>query len=143
MNVGVKQACRVVTAYRGHLLSLTTSTRSAGTMSTAEKQPGPVESVIREKLSQHFQPSHLDVINESYMHCVPPGSETHFKVVVVSDKFDNEAIIKRHRMVNGVLQEELEGPVHALSIMAKTPKQWEDSGGKVSKSPACRGGMGQ
>ncbi|XP_078576961.1 DNA-binding transcriptional regulator BolA-like isoform X2 [Branchiostoma floridae x Branchiostoma japonicum] len=140
MNVGVRQACRLVTAYRGNLLSLTA--RSARTMSTEEK-PGPVESTIREKLSQHFQPSHLDVINESYMHCVPPGSETHFKVVVVSDMFDNEAIIKRHRMVNGVLQEELEGPVHALSIMAKTPKQWEDSGGKVSKSPACRGGMGR
>ncbi|XP_066304102.1 DNA-binding transcriptional regulator BolA-like isoform X2 [Branchiostoma lanceolatum] len=139
MNVGVKQACRLVTAYRGNLLSLTA--RSARTMSTQEK-PGPVESIIREKLSQHFQPSHLDVINESYMHSVPPGSETHFKVVVVSDMFDKEAIIKRHRMVNGVLQEELEGPVHALSIMAKTPKQWEDSGGKVSKSPACRGGMG-
>ncbi|CAH1246194.1 BOLA1 [Branchiostoma lanceolatum] len=139
MNVGVKQACRLVTAYRRNLLSLTA--RSARTMSTQEK-PGPVESIIREKLSQHFQPSHLDVINESYMHSVPPGSETHFKVVVVSDMFDKEAIIKRHRMVNGVLQEELEGPVHALSIMAKTPKQWEDSGGKVSKSPACRGGMG-
>jgi BolA protein len=54
----------------------------------------PVEHAIRRKLTETLNPLHLDVFNESYMHNVPPGSETHFKVVVVSDKFDNLPLIK-------------------------------------------------
>ncbi|XP_045211679.1 bolA-like protein DDB_G0274169 isoform X2 [Mercenaria mercenaria] len=110
-------------------------------MATAQMEK-PVENSIRKKLTDTFQPAVLDVINESYMHSVPKGSETHFKVVVVADKFESLPLIKRHRLVNETLQEELQTGVHALSIVAKTPKQWEDSGGKVSKSPPCQGGAG-
>jgi stress-induced morphogen len=45
---------------------------------------GPVALKIREKLAAAFQPFHLDVLNESYMHNVPKGSETHFKVSICS-----------------------------------------------------------
>ncbi|XP_075137249.1 bolA-like protein 1 [Leptodactylus fuscus] len=99
----------------------------------------PVETSIRAKLTQNLQPCHLEVHNESYMHAVPAGSESHFKVVVVSDVFDGKSLIQRHRLVNDVLKEELAGPVHALSIEAKTPQQWEENP-TVSKSPACMGG---
>jgi stress-induced morphogen len=54
----------------------------------------PVEHAIRKKLTESLNPVHLDILNESQMHNVPPGSETHFKVVVVSDKFDNLSLIK-------------------------------------------------
>ena len=36
----------------------------------------------------------MEVMNESYMHNVPKGSETHFKVVVVSPKFEGQPLIK-------------------------------------------------
>ncbi|XP_003703206.1 bolA-like protein DDB_G0274169 isoform X1 [Megachile rotundata] len=102
----------------------------------------PVEHSIRTKLTNSLNPSHIEIINESYMHNVPKGSETHFKVIVVSDKFVDKPLLKRHQMVNELLQEELEGSVHALSIVAKTPTQWEDNS-KVTPSPACRGGFGK
>jgi BolA protein len=54
----------------------------------------PMEHAIRKKLTEALNPVQLDIFNESYMHNVPPGSETHFKVVVVSDKFDNLPLIK-------------------------------------------------
>lgn len=54
----------------------------------------PVENSIREKLEAGLRPLHCDVINESYMHNVPKNSETHFKVVVVSEKFDKQPLIK-------------------------------------------------
>jgi BolA protein len=54
----------------------------------------PVERSIHKKLMETLNPVHLDIFNESYMHNVPPGSETHFKVVVVSEKFDNLPLIK-------------------------------------------------
>ncbi|VEN39223.1 unnamed protein product [Callosobruchus maculatus] len=103
----------------------------------------PVEQSIRKKLTEHLGVSHLEVINESYMHNVPKGSETHFKVVVVSDKFDNTPLLKRHRMVNEILKEELQSGVHALSIEAKTTSQWKESDKIIDPSPKCRGGFGK
>lgn len=55
------------------------------TMSTSAAAPetaavaGPIATRIREKLTLAFSPQHLDVLNESYMHNVPKGAETHFK----------------------------------------------------------------
>ncbi|XP_063995344.1 bolA-like protein DDB_G0274169 [Diachasmimorpha longicaudata] len=103
----------------------------------------PIENAIRVKLEKGLSPSFLEIFNESYMHNVPEGSETHFKVVVVSDQFSDQPLIKRHRMVNELLQHELKNGVHALSIVAKTPAQWEQSSQTVSPSPACRGGFGK
>ncbi|XP_067671479.1 DNA-binding transcriptional regulator BolA-like [Haliotis asinina] len=102
----------------------------------------PVETSIRKKLADAFQPEVLEVINESHMHNVPKGSESHFKVLVVSEKFSNQPLIKRHRMVNDTLQQELKTQVHALSILAKTPEQWNTSEQKIGQSPPCRGGAG-
>ncbi|XP_063824618.1 bolA-like protein DDB_G0274169 [Ostrinia nubilalis] len=104
---------------------------------------GVVEGTIRSKLQSALEAKHLDVINESYMHNVPKGAETHFKVVVVSDKFDGLPLIKRHRLVNDLLKEELHTGVHALSIIAKTPTQWDESDKVVESSPNCRGGFGK
>eukprot|EP01083_Nonionella_stella_P053243 140913_1 len=127
------------------------------TMSTATTANGqeeidhPVASSITSKLSSSLSPSFLNVANESHMHNVPKNSETHFKVIVVSQEFDGvPSLVKRHRMINTILAEELEGPVHALSIVAKSPKQWEKMAEKydgeenivISPSPNCKGGDG-
>ncbi|XP_011875129.1 PREDICTED: bolA-like protein DDB_G0274169 isoform X3 [Vollenhovia emeryi] len=88
-------------------------------MSSCETLSRPVETSIRGKLEAALNPLHCDVINESYMHNVPKNSESHFKVVVVSEKFDKQPLIK-----------------------AKTPEQWEASN-TVAASPVCRGGFGK
>lgn len=76
----------------------------------------------------------------------PKGSETHFKVIVVSRKFnDARTPIAKHRLVNEVLKEEVAGPVHALSIVAMTPEKWQEKlekGEIIGASPSCRGGDG-
>lgn len=53
-----------------------------------------IQESIRTKLQTTLETVHLDVINESYMHNVPKGSETHFKVVVVSKQFEGLPLIK-------------------------------------------------
>mmetsp|Transcript_67683 Transcript_67683/g.151075 ORF Transcript_67683/g.151075 Transcript_67683/m.151075 type:complete len:131 (-) Transcript_67683:391-783(-) len=101
----------------------------------------PVATAISTKLEAAFHPSELQVINESASHNVPRGSETHFKVVVVSEAFAELKLLDRHRLVNEALVTELAGPVHALSIVAKTPEQWAKAGGApLSASPPCLGG---
>ena len=87
-----------------------------------------------------FAPTVLEVINESGNHNVPPGSETHFKVVVVSEAFTGQSPVARHRAVNKALAAQLSGGVHALSIQALTPNQWAERGGVVPDSPPCLGG---
>jgi len=95
---------------------------------------------IERRLSEGLETVHLDVVNESHMHNVPPGSESHFKVTVVSDRFQGERLIGRHRLVNRLLREELDGPVHALSIHPFTADEWLGRGGRIPDSPPCLGG---
>lgn len=98
-----------------------------------------VQGTIEEKL-QVLHPEHLEVLNESHMHNVPEGSESHFKVTLVSPEFDGKNLVARHRMINQLLTEELAGSVHALSLNTLTPEEWAKKGGQVRQSPPCLGG---
>lgn len=95
---------------------------------------------IQEKLTAALQPVHLDVENESRNHNVPAGSETHFKVVVVSAAFEGLGLIDRHRRINEALAAELKKGLHALTIRALTPAQWSEQGASGFQSPPCLGG---
>ena len=95
---------------------------------------------IQEKLSAALAPTHLEVENESHNHNVPKGSETHFKVLIVSDAFEGLNAIDRHRRVHAALADELKKGLHALTLRALTPAQWQAEGGSDFKSPPCLGG---
>ena len=99
-----------------------------------------VQTTIESKLAKEFYPEFLQVENESHMHNVPAGSESHFKVQIVSQQFEDKMLIHRHRAVNQVLSEELANQIHALSIHAFTPQEWQARGGRVNDSPLCQGG---
>ena len=98
------------------------------------------QAIIERRITDSLKPMHLEVINESHMHNVPPGSESHFKVTVVSEEFEGKMLVSRHRMVNEVLTRELEGPIHALALHTMTPEEWFDAGGESPDSPKCLGG---
>lgn len=80
---------------------------------------------IEEKLRAAFEPVFLEVVDESYRHNVPAGSESHFKVVLVSDRFTGERFLNRHRMIYSTLTAELSTTVHALALHTYTIKEWE------------------
>ena len=99
-----------------------------------------VQERIEKKLQSAFDPEFLQVQNESNQHNVPAGSESHFKVVIVSSKFEQKSLLQQHQLINHVLAEELAGPIHALSIQAKTPTQWGHSAHAIRDTPECLGG---
>ncbi len=99
-----------------------------------------MQETIQTKISQALNPLHLEVINESPMHNVPAGSESHFKLVVVSDRFNAERLITRHRMINEILAAELQGGIHALALHTMSPDEWFEKAGKAPESPECMGG---
>lgn len=82
---------------------------------------------IREKLMVAFEPTRLDVINESHLHAghrsSPGTGESHYRVLVVSSAFVGKTRVARHRMVNEALADELAGRVHALALSTYAPNE--------------------
>lgn len=99
-----------------------------------------VQKLIEQKLVDAIPLQGIEIINESHMHNVPPGSESHFKIIVISEDFEGERLVKRHQRINKVLAEELNSKIHALAIQALTPKEWRAKGKKVMPSPKCLSG---
>lgn len=99
-----------------------------------------VQQTIEEKLVQGLAPGFLSVENESHMHSVPPNSETHFKVVAVSDAFEGKRKVARHQQIYALLKEELDGPVHALALHTYTETEWQETQQQAPDSPNCMGG---
>jgi BolA protein len=95
---------------------------------------------IEDTLTQSLSPQHLEVLDESYMHKVPPGAESHFKVMVVSECFSRESLMTRHRIVNKLLAQEFQSGLHALAIHAWTPEEWYAKGGVAPATPPCLNG---
>lgn len=89
-------------------------------------------------LSTEFVPEQLLVEDESYMHSVMPGSESHFKITAVSTRFIAMSRINRHRLVQTLLSHEFNTGLHALSLHLFTPDEWAHQ--SVPSSPKCLGG---
>jgi BolA protein len=107
-------------------------------------QSTTIQDTISRKLQDALSPEHLEIINESHMHNVPEGSESHFKVVIVSDAFKDKMLIARHRLVNKILEEELDQnnpgkSIHALALHTMTMEEWFEKG-NAPDSPQCMGG---
>lgn len=95
---------------------------------------------IEERLSQRFELLHLEVVDESGGHNVPAGSESHFKVVLVSEEFAARPLLARHRLVNESLADEFAAGMHALAIHTYTEAEWRRRFGAAPLSPPCLGG---
>ncbi|CAN6303864.1 unnamed protein product [Urochloa humidicola] len=83
---------------------------------------------IRESLERALSPVELEIEDISHLHKGHAGvagssGETHFNVRVVSKEFEGKSMLKRHRAVYDLLQDELKTGLHALSIDAKTPSE--------------------
>ena len=99
-----------------------------------------MQAEIEARLSAELNPSYVQLVNESSNHNVPSGSESHFKLVLVSDKFDGKNLLARHRLINSILKAELEGGIHALAMHTYTESEWRDMQGDAPESPPCHGG---
>jgi BolA family transcriptional regulator, general stress-responsive regulator len=99
-----------------------------------------VQQTIEQKLADGLDALHLEVINESSQHNVPPGSESHFKVIVVSKDFEGKTLVAQHRAVYKLLGDELRSRVHALALHTYTEQSWRERHGAAPMSPPCLGG---
>ena len=96
---------------------------------------GPIESQIVNTLKTSMDLFSLKIINESFMHNVPEGSESHFKIVVVTNDFNNLSIIQRHKLIYKNL-DSLMNKIHALSIHAFNEEEFKLNP-VILDSPEC------
>ena len=79
-----------------------------------------VAKTIEDKLREAFSPSLLKVVDESHLHAghagARPQGESHFRVEIVSDRFQGLSRVARQRAVYEVLADELATDVHALAL---------------------------
>jgi BolA protein len=99
-----------------------------------------IQKLIQAKLTEELAPQHLEVINESAMHNVPPGSESHFKVLIVSQAFESLSRVTRHQRIYQILAREMKESIHALALQTYTPQEWAERNQVVEPSPPCEGG---
>jgi len=89
-----------------------------------------VAKTMKQKLRNELSPQILDLVDESYRHAghagANPEGESHFDLLVVSDRFDGLNRVQRQRLVFGVLEEEMKGRVHALTLTTLTQKEYEE-----------------
>ena len=96
------------------------------------------QAVIESKLRDGLTPLYVAVDNESHMHNVADNSETHFKLVVVSEVFAGLGAVQRHQRIYQLLAAELQAGVHALAIHTYTPNEWSRHE-QSPDSPECAG----
>ncbi|SFG18368.1 BolA family protein [Neptunomonas qingdaonensis] len=95
--------------------------------------------VVEDKLRADINVSELQIANESHMHS-GPATDSHFKLVLVSDDFAGKRLVQRHQMIYKILAAELQSPIHALAMHLYTEEEWARKNGKVMPSPTCQGG---
>lgn len=112
-------------------------------MATQSTSVGPLETIMRAKITDSLDPSLLEIHNDSHLHrhhaamANSSSPETHFRLTVVSDAFDGQRLAQRHRLVYGLLKTEMarEGGIHALQMRLKTRAE---ALGEAQKAETCR-----
>ena len=105
---------------------------------------GPLESQLKSKIISNLAPVHFELENESHSHShshsVPKNSETHFRAVIVSEKFSGVSRVARQRLVLETIASEMKGGVHAFTMRCLTPEEWTGTEAAGFVSPDCHGG---
>ena len=85
-----------------------------------------VAQAIRERLSA-LEPQALELIDESEMHRghagYREGGGTHWRLSIVSPRFQGRSTVERHRMIYQALGSLMQHPIHALAISARSPEE--------------------
>ena len=53
------------------------------------------------------------------------GTGDHFSIIIISNKFDDVKIVKRHQMIYEIFKKEITNEIHAMQIQAYTNEEWK------------------
>jgi BolA protein len=81
---------------------------------------------IRAHLQAALAPSVLELGDDSALHAGHPGAASgggHYRVKIVSDRFEGLKLVMRHRLVYDSVHDMMRTEIHALAITALAPSE--------------------
>jgi BolA protein len=94
----------------------------------ADMPQSPRAARLETALRTRFDPSHIEIIDESSRHAghtgAAPDGETHFRVTIVSAAFTGLSRVARSRAVYDALADELQSGLHALALTLRAPGEY-------------------
>ena len=73
---------------------------------------------IKKRLESHFSGDKIEVFDTR-------GTEDHFSIIVISEKFQDINIVKRHQMIYQIFKDEITKEIHAMQIQTYTNSEWK------------------
>ena len=73
---------------------------------------------IKKRLEIYFSDGKVEVFDTR-------GTGDHFSIIIISDKFDDVKIVKRHQMIYEIFKKEITNEIHAMQIQAYTNEEWK------------------
>ncbi len=83
--------------------------------------------IIRSRLESSLDATHVEIADDSPLHAGHLGAQSgggHFRVLVVSPRFDGLSRVAAQRLVYEALGELMTTEIHALEMQTLTPDQW-------------------
>lgn len=82
---------------------------------------------LQTRLETALSPQYIAIEDESARHAghSDHGGGSHYQVVIVAKAFAGKSLLERHRMVYGAVDEVMGNEIHALSIKAYTPQEYQ------------------
>jgi BolA protein len=81
---------------------------------------------IRSAVSAALSPSVLELSDDSAAHAGHAGAASgggHYSIKIVSDKFEGQRLVMRHRLVYDSVHDMMRNEIHALAITALAPSE--------------------
>ena len=81
---------------------------------------------IRAMLAEALAPTELELADESALHAGHAGAASgggHYRLRIVSDKFEGLKLVMRHRLVYDAVHTMMHTEIHALAITALAPSE--------------------
>ena len=73
---------------------------------------------IKKRLEIYFSEGKVEVFDTR-------GTGDHFSIIIISNKFDDVKIVKRHQMIYEIFKKEITNEIHAMQIQAYTNEEWK------------------
>ncbi len=83
---------------------------------------------IRNILEAGLAPAHLEIVDDSHAHAGHAGAASgggHFSALIVSTAFEGKNPVQRHQLVYRALGDLLRTDIHAFSMKAYTPSEFQ------------------
>ena len=91
-------------------------------------EPNQRSQIIESTLRRELDTTHVEVIDDSAAHANHLGAQGgggHFRLLVVSPRFDGLSPVAAQRLVYSALGEFMTTDVHALEMRTFTPEAWQ------------------